>query len=470
MRSAAKITLKKDCTPVLCAGQRNGAAIQIKVPGKKAWNGALIIWSHGYRNAGPVPSDPTNPSSPVVQPDTSAEASPSDEVSETLVGEGYAIAGSAFKTNGWDVQDGVAGDEDLYNYFSDTFGKPKRVYIWGASLGGLITQTLAEKDAAWVSGVAPLCGVLGGTNLNLDLALDVAYAVKTLIYPQLQLTGFGSQQEAVAQWQAASDAVVARASAGTADGIADLLTIGDIAGAPNKTDKYDGHDANSIGQAFAQGIITALGYGTWGRYDIEQRVGGNPSQNTDVDYADRLSDSDRTVINAAAPGKLDGVLAKLAAGSRVSADADARKKADALGNPTGKIADPTITMHTEDDPLVLVENETVFADRVAKVPNVKGELVQLFTAPPTTYTEAPYGAGHCNFTKTEWLGVVTLLDNWVRFGQYAAPGAVANVLNYSVDNANTAVQNTPDTQASGKADTGYDQNYVPGPWPAASPG
>ena len=35
-------------------------------------------------------------------------------------------------------------------------------------------------------------------------------------------------------------------------------------------------------------IVTALGYGTWGRFDIEKRVGGNPSQNTGVDYGKRI--------------------------------------------------------------------------------------------------------------------------------------------------------------------------------------
>ena len=60
-----------------------------------------------------------------------------------------------------------------------------------------------------MSGVAPMCGVLGGTNLNLDLALDVAYAVKTLIYPQLKLTGFASNDEAVANWEGAPKAIVA---------------------------------------------------------------------------------------------------------------------------------------------------------------------------------------------------------------------------------------------------------------------
>jgi hypothetical protein len=34
-------------------------------------------------------------------------------------------------------------------------------------------------------------------------------------------------------------------------------------------------------------VLTALGYGTFGRYEIEQRVGGNPSGNADADYAAR---------------------------------------------------------------------------------------------------------------------------------------------------------------------------------------
>jgi len=468
IRSTGTVTLKADCTPQLCAGQRDGAAIEIKVPARKNWNGTLIIWSHGYRNAGPVPADPTSPTSAIVQPDTSAEAGPSDEVTDELVGQGYALAGSAFKTNGWDVPEGVAANEDLYNYFSDTFGKPRRVYIWGASLGGLITETLAETHPDWVSGVAPLCGVLGGTNLNLDLALDVAYAVKTLIYPPLQLTGYASEDEAVAQWQAASQAVVAKATDGGTAGIADLLVIADLAGAPSKTDKYDGHDTTSIGQAYAQSIITALGYGTWGRYDIEQRVGGNPSQNTGVDYSARLTAVERTALDAVAPGQLNAILAKLSAGTRVSADPAARAKADQLGNPTGDIQRPTITLHTENDQLVLVQNENVFAHRVGAQADAKGQLVQLFTAPPTRYTTAPYGAGHCNFTTTELLGMVTLLDNWVRYGQYAGPGAVAQVLDYSLNNADQSAKSTPDKQANGTAETGYDPVYVPGPWPAAT--
>jgi hypothetical protein len=465
--STGTVSLKSDCGSAKCDGTRNGAKYEIKLPAKSKWNGTLLIWSHGYRNAAPVPTNPLDPSAGTTPVDTSADASPSDDVTSTLTSQGYALAGSAFKTNGWDVLDGVSANEDLYSFFSSTFGTPKRVYIWGASLGGLITETLAEKRHPWVSGVAPLCGVLGGTNLNLDLALDVAYAVKTLIYPQLKLTGFASVDEANANWDAASQAVVAKATKGGAEGIADLLTIAGVADAPGKTKDYDGHDTTSIGQAYAESIITALGYGSWGRYELEQRVGGNPSTNETVDYSARLTDPQRTTINAVAPGKLDGILAKLANGTRVTADPAARKKADAMGNPTGNLDAPTITMHTIDDPVVLSQNESVFADRVAKHPGDSGQLVQLFTAPPTQYTSAPYGAGHCNFTKDEAVGVITLLNNWAQKGIYAGPGAVQSVLNVSLDNAQTS-KNTPEKQADGTATTGYQSTLGPAPWPATT--
>jgi pimeloyl-ACP methyl ester carboxylesterase len=467
IRSTKIVSLKRDCAAATCDGSRGGAKYEVKLPPKSKWNGTLLIWSHGYRNAVAIPANPLDPTAGTESVDTSASAGPADEVTSALVSQGYAMIGSAFKTNGWDVKEAVAADEDLYSYFSSTFGTPKRVYIWGASLGGLITETLAEKHHDWVSGVAPLCGVLGGTNLNLDLALDVAYAVKTLVYPALKLSGFTSADEAISNWTAAAHAVVDKAQNGGAEGIADLLTIASIAGAPGKTKTYDGHDILSTGQAYAEAVITALGYGTWGRYDIEQRVSGDPSTNQNVDYATRLDDAQRAEIEAVAPGKLASIMARLATGQRVQADSAARSKADALGDPTGDLDAPTITMHTIDDPLVLSQNETVFAGRVSKHPGDSGQLVQMFTVPPTQYTSAPYGAGHCNFTKDEMVGVITLLNNWVQKGVYAGPGAVEAALNVSPDDAQSA-RNTPAKQAAGTATTGYSFTVSAGPWPAST--
>jgi hypothetical protein len=132
----------------------------------------------------------------------------------------------------------------------------------------------------------------------------------------------------------------------------------------------------------------------------------------------------------------------------VTADPAAREKFDGMGNPTGVLEDPTITLHTSADPLVLVQNQSVFRDRVYSAKGRTGDLVQLYTLPPASYSTeagAPYGAGHCNFTTDERLAVVTILDDWVRKGQ--VPGAAA-------------------IRAAFGTDEGLNLNFFPDPWPA----
>jgi hypothetical protein len=97
---------------------------------------------------------------------------------------------------------------------------------------------------------------------------------------------------------------------------------------------------------------------------------------------------------------------------------------------------------------VLVQNETVFKARASSSPGRSGDLVQLYSAPPASYDQAagaPYGAGHCNFSVDERLGVIALLDDWARRGVYPAAGRV---------------------RESMSGDTGVQVGYVPGAWPA----
>lgn len=190
--------LKATCDKIKCEGERGGARYKLELPA--TWNGTLLIYSHGYRNAQPVPPDNE-------EVDTSAPTAADSEVAKDLLNQGYALIGSSYKTNGWAVQDGVEANEDLYKWFTEEVGNPARVYVLGHSLGGLITQVFAEKHPDWVDGVLPMCGVLAGANYNLDLGLDVTYAIKTLgIYPEMKLAGFDSFEEAVANFQGAYDA------------------------------------------------------------------------------------------------------------------------------------------------------------------------------------------------------------------------------------------------------------------------
>jgi pimeloyl-ACP methyl ester carboxylesterase len=429
-----------------CTGVINDAKYSIKLPEK--WNGTLLLYSHGYRFAQPGPPDfaPVNTNPQVTT--TDYDGSGSDPLTKALLAKGYALAGSSYKSNGWAVADGVSADDALHAKFVQLVAKPKRVYVWGDSLGGLITQLVAEKYPQWVDGAAPMCGAVAGPTNNLDLALDVAFALKTLIDPNFKITGFTSAAEAAADWNEAANALKRAAADVSGGGTAKVLTIAALVDAPNKTKTYDGHDLVSQVKATVEALLNVLAYATLGRYDIEQRVGGNASDNSKTDYSSRLSHSERQFIQSVG-GKPDTYLQQLASAPRISADPAARAAFVKLGDPSGTIRVPTLTMHTEDDPLVIVQNESVLAQR-AQQKGSSGDLVQLYVGPPATYSEtsgAPYGAGHCVFSDRQRLALVDTLDDWVRKGVYPVPVGVAS-----------------------RFGAGLDPAYTPGPWPAATAG
>ena len=440
VRSSDSNVKMTDCASQ-CTGEVNGAKYTIKLP--QNWNGSLLLYSHGYRFAAPAPPSFDAVATYAQVSSTDSDGTGSDPLSQKLLAEGYALAGSSYKSNGWAVRDGVQADEDLHNQFVKLVGKPRRTYAWGDSLGGLITEVLAETNPDWVDGAAPMCGAVAGPNYNFDVALDVAFAVKALIDPSLKLTGYASADEAARNWTAASAAVLKAAADVKGGGTAKVLFIASLVNAPTATATYDGHDLTSQVKARVEALLTALAFGTSGRYELEQRVGGNPSDNSHADYAKRTEGNEATLITTAG-GNVASLEQRLAAAPRVTADANARAAIEKLGDTTGAITAPTVTMHTEQDPLVLVQNESVFSDR-ARAKQAAGKLVQLYVAPPKTYSEtakAPYGAGHCNFSDGQRTGLIDVLDNWVRHSVYPVSTGVAS-----------------------KLGAGVDALYTPGPWP-----
>jgi len=410
------------CEQVACEGVLNGARYKIEMPPN--WNGTLLLWSHGYRATVRTP-----PLNEVIN--TAAENAPSrtipggttdTSVARGLLDQGYAIAGSSYASNGWAVQDGVKAGEDLRQFFVDNVGAPRRTYVWGASLGGLISQLLSEKHPEWVSGAAPECGAVAGTTENLDGALAIGYMVQTLIDPKLKITNFASPQEAVAMFQRAQKSVTAAAQDVGGGGTAKVETIAAIAHLANKTGTYDGHDFPSTVAAHAESIITALAFTTFGQQEFATRVGGQGLDINGLDFSTSADDAALRPLVTGLKGDLDGYYRALASGTRPEVDPAAREQAAAQGETTGQVGHPTVTLHTEDDPLVPPSNERVLGDRIAAASGGVGGLVQLYTKAPQTYpAPAPYGAGHCNFTTTEQLGLVKVLDTFVRTGVRPTP-------------------------------------------------
>lgn len=382
------------------------------------FNGTLLLWSHGYTFT-PV----------------AASNAPTVATRDALLDRGFGLVGSSYANGGagWAVREGVRAGREAVGIAQRRIGTRRvtTVLAWGNSLGGLVTQTLAEKRPGLIDGAAPLCGVLAGTNRNLDLALDVAVGVKRFFYRKLKLRNYRSRAQAQANFDAASAAIMAKlAGPATQTGATGrVLGLAALTGASAKTKTYNGTSTTSSVAAATESLLTALNYGTLGRYDIEQRVGANPSTNRGTDYRKRVTKAATARFTAFGFGA--GLLSAYAQtletyGKRVGANAKARKAASRLGNPSGDLSDPTVTMHTVHDPLVIVQNERVFAKRVAS--RGDGErLLQLYIRPPSYTSAAPYGAGHCNFTTEQFVAAVRALDGWASSGSRPGDAELAKL-------------------------------------------
>jgi hypothetical protein len=448
VRSQDRDVAFSPCSEVECAGDIDGAAFQILMP--EQWNGTLLLWSHGIRAPQPVPLYPDEPVNTAAEPAPGWTVDDPGQVAQPLLDAGFALAGSAYRSNGWAVEDAVADQTALYEYFTENVGTPDRTIAWGASLGGLVTAMLEEKESSWIDGAAPMCGVLAGGVDNLDLALDVTYGIQQLMVPDLQLTGYTSWADAAKEWQKGYDAVLA-AGSDVEKGVPELVLLAALVDAQSQTRTYDGSTLESQVRAYGEGVVNALTYGTLFRSDIEARVGGNPSDNTEVDYASRVSEPERELIDTiGGAGTTDRLLAKLADGQRVAADAAARASLEESSTPTGAVTDPTLAVHTKADPLVIAQNVSRYVDRAETSPDRSADLLEAFTVAPASYPEdpgAPYGAGHCNFTPQTYVGVAEVMDSWVRDGLLPTATTI---------------------EAAVGADSGYAPSYEPGPWPSDS--
>ena len=132
------------------------------------WNGSLLLYAHGY-----VPN-----SAPVALP---PEA---DLFVSLVVPRGFAIAFSSYSENGWAVKDGAQRTHQLLGIFTSRFGSPTRVYLGGASMGGLITIKLLEQYPGLFAGALPACSAAGGSRAQFDY-LAHTRALFDFFYPRI---------------------------------------------------------------------------------------------------------------------------------------------------------------------------------------------------------------------------------------------------------------------------------------------
>jgi hypothetical protein len=333
------------------------------------WNGSLLLYAHGY-----VPV-----ASPVILP---AEA---DLFVALFAPRGYAIAFSSYSENGWAVKDGVQRTRQLLGIFTGRFGAPSRIYVGGASMGGLIAIQLVEDQPDLFAGALAACAASGGTRQQYDYMANTR-ALFDVLYPGVVLPGdAGSAPPGLDL----NTSIVIPAAAAILGNPAGALTIASITQTPTPF---------SNPAQLVQSITTALAGNAAAANDLVPKL---PSSlyfdNADVTYS--------------SPVLPPAVLAGINAGvDRFSASQSALNYLEHHYQPTGDLRIPMVMLSTSLDPVVPGFHRLAYLNLVNDAGN--GErLVQR--------TISRYG--HCEFTPTEIATAFFDLVGWVESGVKPLP-------------------------------------------------
>jgi hypothetical protein len=181
-------------------------------------------------------------------------------------------------------------------------------------------------------------------------------------------------------------------------------------------------------------------------YDMELRAGGVVFDNSKTNYAARLGD-DGDVYAAGLSGKTAtaGMLGYLSAlnpaAPRVTANASAVASMKALGEISGKITVPTITLTATADHITppgatqYLINQ--YNSAISSGDSKKGLLVNIWNKPADEYTKfdaagspitpakTTNGTEHCNFTESQFMMIAKMLTDSAKSGKAPTAKTVA---------------------------------------------
>jgi hypothetical protein len=348
---------------VLEGATNGGALIKIQVP--DAWNGSLVIYNHGFDLGAIVPSTP--------------DLGP---LAGLMLSEGYAVAASSYRQNGWALYKTKNDLQNLVSVFETNFGTPAEVLVHGFSLGGIVTAQAIEKASLGnVVGAYPACGAMAGSR-SWDGGIDIRLIYDAVCgdVPGAAIPGGGTglparfteypfSQTDMAFAIHACTGILAPPAFRTPDQQARLALILDETDLPENF------------------VLTDMGFSVFALSDLifdpaklngKQGVG-----NIGVTYDNASIDS--TI-------------------ERVATEPGGKNRHTKNYTPKGKIGDvKVVSTHTSGDGLVIVEQEQTYQD-VVDPANLTVAIVN----------EA--GNTHCGFTGAELASGWESLRGWVAGG------------------------------------------------------
>ncbi|HEY5971645.1 MAG TPA: hypothetical protein VIT22_06660 [Pseudoxanthomonas sp.] len=318
------------------------------------WNGDLVMYLHGYEPKG------TPRTGEIGQKD----------LGEWLLSGGYAVAQSSYSTQGWAVAEAQADNERLRQQVVALYGKPRRTFLIGHSMGGHLVLASLERHPDAYDGALALCGA------NAPAAEIFADGVAA---PLIAFDYFFPGALGLAPGGLADSA----SPPGVDPAALETALKGNEAHARVLAERFDLLREDLAGALMIRYLVL---------HEMTQRAGGFPVDNRDVAYA---GFGDDNAFNA-------GV-------RRYSGDAQAMAYARNNASLTGQARKPVVVLSNLNDPTVPEQ----FSSRYAALAKAVGNDSNVVVLPPR-------GKGHCAFTPEDVDQAFDALATWVGTGNRPA--------------------------------------------------
>lgn len=346
-----------------------GAFFTIVVP--EAWNGDLVIWNHGFDLDMPAPMPDLGP------------------LAAVQLAQGFAVAASSYRQIGWAVFKTKNDLQKLLNIFKANFGRPGQIFVTGASLGGIVTAAAIEEvNLGNVVGALSICGAVGGSR-NWDAALDLRLIYDTVCGSVPEAFIPGGAEGLPEGFPFTNNELALRVNQCTGNLLPPSFRT------PVQRDNLAKIlELTQIPESF---LLRDMGFATFAMSDLvhdPRKLNGRVGTgNFEVFYGDASIDANI---------------------ARVSPHRGAENRLARHYTPTGDVEDTKIvSIHTDKDGLVVVENESEYA---AVVPAENLTTAIVVEAVPS----------HCGFTDAEGVAAWESLRRWVAGGAQPTAGDIQN--------------------------------------------
>lgn len=343
--------------------QASGSKYRICMPPAASYNGNLIVWAHGFQDAG----------TPVQIPEDQLcfAGFCLNDLANAL---GFGFATNSYSKTGLAIVQGRNDILDLVEIYRAQKGNPGRVYLVGASEGGIITALALEQNANVFSSGISACGPIGDFPRQINYFGD-ARATFQYFFPGL-IPGppFDPPADLVGNWSSYYDTVVAPAvfAAANRSKLDEWVRVANL---PFDSADYLGSVAISVRDVLRYSVVNLK--------DAAQVLGGMPFDNLFRLYGGSSND---LLLNLTVP--------------RISAAPAAIATMNGPGySTTGQLTRPLITMHTRLDQQVPYFHQEIYTLKTL----LSGDFISRHLPLEANRFE------HCNFSTDELILALILM-------------------------------------------------------------